>query len=219
MGQEIGDALNVTAHCLDRHAQSDSHKAAIIWQSTSEDDTQTITYGELSDEVNRLANGLKTLGVTRGDTITVYMPVIPETIMAILACTRIGASHSQANIDLPADALASHIETHHSLIVITANMRYGEHNINLKDQADKAINLVEKSSHIHHAIVVDLDPDTAHAQDVDFYELTAAQSDFCEADSELSEQCSKQEAPSNTIYEALSQGKTILIQEQAITTN
>ncbi|GAA5315677.1 MAG: hypothetical protein AseanaTS_08820 [Candidatus Pelagadaptatus aseana] len=216
MVQASDGADNVTEHCLGRHAQTNAQKAAIVWQSENDDEQRTITYGELSDEMNRLANGLKALGVNSGDAITLFMPAVPEIVIAMLACTRIGAIHSTPDKNLSANELANHIEQQQSLIVITANSDDNGKN-NFKDQIDKACNQLEKTNHVHHVIVLDLDPDTAHARDIDFYELASAQSDFCEAESRCDRQTCGPAAQNHQIYRALLNNKTIQIQNGEIT--
>src|SRR5580693_734325 len=90
----IGAKLNVTYNCVDRHAQSDRrNKAAIIWEGEP-GDSCVLTFGMLEREVNRFANGLKSLGVVKGDRIAIYMGMVPEAAIAMLACAKIGAAHS-----------------------------------------------------------------------------------------------------------------------------
>ena len=83
--------LNVSANCLDRHLPARADDPAIIWEADDPGETRTVTYGELHEEVCRMANVLKAQGVRKGDRVTIYMPMIPETPAAMLACARIGA--------------------------------------------------------------------------------------------------------------------------------
>src|SRR6476659_9536575 len=90
----VGGKLNVAANCLDRHlAGPRRNKAAIVWEGEP-GDRRVLTYWDLAREVNRCANALKTLGVRRGDRVAIYLPMIPEAAVAMLACARIGAVHS-----------------------------------------------------------------------------------------------------------------------------
>ena len=86
--------LNASANCLDRHLARRGDQTAIIWEGDDPADDRHITYRELYEEVCRFANGLKSLGVGRGDVVTIYMPMVPEAAVAMLACVRIGAIHS-----------------------------------------------------------------------------------------------------------------------------
>ena len=85
--------LNVSANCLDRHLDKRGDQTAIIWEGDNPDESKHITYRELYARTNQLANALKELGIDKGDTVTLYMPMIPEAAMAMLACSRIGAVH------------------------------------------------------------------------------------------------------------------------------
>ena len=85
--------LNVSANCVDRHLQTRGDKRAIVWEGEP-GDIRTLTFAELSREVNKFANVLKSLNVQKGDRVTLYMPMVPEAAIAMLACTRIGAPHS-----------------------------------------------------------------------------------------------------------------------------
>lgn len=133
--------LNVSHNCIDRHLPDKADQPAILWEPNHPDsDSRTITYQQLHDEVCQLANGLKSLGVERGDVVTIYMPMIPEAIIAMLACARIGAPHSVVFAGFSAEALADRIENGHSRVLITADEgRRGDKEIPLKDCVDVAI--------------------------------------------------------------------------------
>src|SRR5579859_7019731 len=88
----VGGRLNASANCLDRHLQTRGDKKAIIWEGEP-GDTRTYTYRQLHAEVSKFANALKSLGVVTGDRVAIYMPLIPEAVVAMLACARIGAVH------------------------------------------------------------------------------------------------------------------------------
>ena len=94
-------------NCIDRHLAKRGDQVAIIWESDDPKDSQKITYRQLHDEVCRFANVLKTHGVKKGDTVTIYLPTIPQAAYAMLACTRLGAVHSVVFGGFSPDALAS----------------------------------------------------------------------------------------------------------------
>ncbi len=132
--------LNVSANCLDRHLPHRADDVAIIWEGDDPSQQRRITYGELHAEVCRFANVLKALGARRGDRVTLYMPMIPEAAMAMLACTRIGAIHSIVFGGFSPEALAGRIQDCDSTIVVTADcgMRGGK-KVPLKANVDAAL--------------------------------------------------------------------------------
>lgn len=132
--------LNVCANCLDRHLPARRDDIALIWEGDDPSQQRRISYGELHAEVCRFANVLKGLGARKGDRITIYMPMIPEAAMAMLACTRIGAIHSIVFGGFSPDALAGRIQDCDSSIVVTADagMRGGKL-VPLKSNVDEAI--------------------------------------------------------------------------------
>ncbi|MGB1006131.1 MAG: acetate--CoA ligase [Thalassobaculaceae bacterium] len=132
--------LNVAANCLDRHLATRGDQTAIIWEGDDPADAKHITYRELHAEVCRLANALKDLGAQKGDRITIYMPMIPEATVAMLACARIGAIHSVVFGGFSPDALAGRIQDCDSSMVITADEGVrGGRPIPLKANTDKAL--------------------------------------------------------------------------------
>tara|TARA_R110000868_G_scaffold75153_6_gene217105 strand:+ start:1785 stop:3725 length:1941 start_codon:yes stop_codon:yes gene_type:complete len=133
-------ALNVSANCLDRHLKDRADQVAIIWEGDDPRDSKNITYRELHAEVCRFANVLKAQGAKKGDRITIYMPMIPEAAVAMLACTRIGAIHSVVFGGFSPDALATRIVDCTSNIIITADegVRGGK-KIPLKANTDEAL--------------------------------------------------------------------------------
>ena len=132
--------LNVSANCLDRHLAMRGDTTAIIWEGDDPSQQRRLTYRELHGEVCRFANALKAIGGKRGDRITIYMPMIPEAAVAMLACTRIGAIHSIVFGGFSPDALAGRIQDCDSNIVITADagMRGGKL-VPLKANVDAAL--------------------------------------------------------------------------------
>ncbi len=137
--------INASWNCLDRWANSDPTRTAIIWEADDPAaDTRRISYGELRDEVARMANALVALGVDKGDRVTIYMPMIPEAAMAMLACARIGAVHSVVFGGFSAESLAGRIEDAQSRFIITADEgRRGGKPIPLKSIADAACDKAE----------------------------------------------------------------------------
>ncbi|MBW8753457.1 MAG: AMP-binding protein, partial [Sphingomonadales bacterium] len=120
--------LNVSANCLDRHLAENGDTVAIIWEGDDPSQQRRLSYRELHEEVCRFANALKSLGAQRGDRVTIYMPMIPEAAMAMLACSRIGAIHSVVFGGFSPEALAGRIQDCGSRIVVTADggMRGGK---------------------------------------------------------------------------------------------
>ena len=133
--------LNACANCLDRHLADRRHQPAIIWEGDTPDKNKAISYMDLHNEVCLCANALKALGVKKGDIVTIYMPMVLEAAIAMLACARIGAVHSVVFGGFSPDALANRINNAQSKIVITANegIRGGKL-IPLKANVDKALN-------------------------------------------------------------------------------
>ena len=113
--------LNASSNCIDRHLKDKADQTAIIWEGDDPADSKHISYKELHSEVSKLANGMKSLGVKKGDRVTIYMPMIPEAAYAMLACTRIGAIHSVVFGGFSPDSLAGRISDCKSDIVITAD--------------------------------------------------------------------------------------------------
>ncbi len=132
--------LNVAWNCLDRHLESRGDQDAIIWVGDEPGEERRYTYRQLHEQVCRLANGLESLGVRKGDVVTLYMPMIPETAIAMLACARIGAVHSVVFAGFSPEALASRIDNGRSRVVITADEgRRGGRRVPLKKNVDEAI--------------------------------------------------------------------------------
>ena len=134
-------SLNVCYNCVDRHLETKGDDVAIIWEGDDPARDLTITYRELHERVCKFANSLKKLGAQRGDRITIYMPMIPEAAVAMLACARIGAVHSVVFGGFSPEALAGRIHDCESNIVITADEGVrGAKSIPLKANVDAAAN-------------------------------------------------------------------------------
>ena len=132
--------LNVSVNCLDRHLPARAADPAIIWEGDEPGESRTLSYGELHAEVCRMANVLKAQGVRRGDRVTIYMPMVPETPMAMLACARIGAVHSLVFAGFSAESLAGRILDCDSRFVITADEGLrGGRRVPLKANVDAAL--------------------------------------------------------------------------------
>src|SRR4051812_769743 len=113
--------LNASYNCLDRHAALRGSEAAILWEGDTPGETKRITWSDLHGEVSRLANALKKLGVKKGDFVSIYLPVVHQSIAAMLACARIGAIHSVVFSGFSSEALAGRIEDCRSRVLITAD--------------------------------------------------------------------------------------------------
>ena len=136
----VGATLNASVSCVDRHAQSwRKNKAALVFEGEP-GDTRVLTYGQLHREVCKAANALTALGVSAGDFVAIYLPMVPEAAIAMLACARIGAPHTVVFGGFSAEALSDRIEDCKAKVVITADggWRRG-HILPLKDNVDKAI--------------------------------------------------------------------------------
>jgi len=176
--------INVSYNCIDRHLQEKANQTAIIWEGDNTDQSLYISYQHLHDEVCQFANTLKSLGITKGDRVTLYMPMIPEAAFAMLACARIGAIHSVVFGGFSAEALAGRIDDCDSEFIITADegIRGGK-KIPLKATVDKAIAMC--SVKVKHSIVIkytDADTNWNHAIDVDYLATKQNMPTTCECE-------------------------------------
>lgn len=148
----LGGRLNVSYNCLDRHVLAGAgDKVAIHWEGEP-GDTRTITYAEMLDEVQRCANVLRSLGVSAGDRVNIYLPMIPEAAVAMLACARIGAVHSVVFGGFSSQALADRINDAEATLLITADGGYRRGEVfPLKPAADEALAM---SSSVRNVLVV-----------------------------------------------------------------
>src|SRR4249919_2921246 len=176
----IGGSLNVAYNCLDRHVEAGrGDKVAFHWEGEP-GDTRTITYADLCAEVQRFANALKGLGVTKGDRVNIYLPMIPELPIALLACARIGAPHSVVFGGFSPDALADRINDAEAKVLITADggWRRGAA-VALKANADVA---VTNSPTIEHVVVGQRTETEVHMEegrDVWYHDIVAAADPVC----------------------------------------
>ena len=173
-------SLNACVNCVDRHLPTRGEQPAIIWEGDDPDESRTVTYRELHRAVCKLANGLKELGVRKGDAVTIYMPMVPEAAVAMLACARIGAMHSVVFGGFSAESLASRIDDCSSKVVITADegIRSGKR-IPLKASTDEA---ASKCRSIEKVIVVRRTGGAINfvdGRDVWYHELVDAASSYC----------------------------------------
>ena len=178
-----GGKLNVSAQCIDRHLNTRKNKAAIIFEG-DRGDKQIITYLELYYNVNRFANLLKEdFGVKKGDRVVIYMPMIPESAYAMLACARIGAIHSVVFGGFSAEALKDRIEDADAKVVITADGAYRKTNpYMLKPVVDDAI---DENSPVKKVLVVERngeDVTWVEGRDYSYNELIKNKSSICEAE-------------------------------------
>jgi acetyl-CoA synthetase len=149
----LGGQLNVSYNCIDRHLAKFADRVAIIWEADNpKEESRKITYKELAEEVNRMANIMKKHGVKKGDVVTIYMPLIPEAAYAMLACSRIGAVHSVVFGGFSPDSIADRIRDCQSNFVITADegFRAGR-TVHLKKNIDAA---VAKATTVQKVLVV-----------------------------------------------------------------
>ena len=173
--------LNVSANCIDRHLESRGDQVAIIWEGDDPSVDKKITYRQLHEHVCRLANALKEQGITKGDRVVIYMPMIPEAAYAMLACARIGAVHSIVFGGFSADALADRITGSSAKVVITANEGLrGGRSVPLKTNADAAVAKVKHE--VKMLVVKHTDGDIGMRDGLDswYHEATQAASPDCE---------------------------------------
>ncbi len=171
---------NVSYNCIDRHLPKRAKQTAIIFEGDDPKESKNITYQELSDEVCKLANGLKEIGVKKGDRVTIYMPMVPEGVYAMLACTRIGAIHSVVFGGFSPDSIVNRILDCKSEFVITADEGLrGQKVIPLKKNIDEAL---KKCPNVKKCIVLKRTGGSVpfdSKRDVWYHELTSKMSTTC----------------------------------------
>jgi len=175
----VGAKCNVTYNCLDRQVKAGKrNKVAYIWAGEDGSERQ-ITYGQLLDLVCRTANGLKSLGVTKGDRVVIYMPLNLEGVVSMLACARVGAVHSVVYAGFSVQALRSRIEDARARVILTADVGYRRgKRVELRSVVQEAISGLECVD----KVVVQrrsLPPVELELHEVDFCELTMKQSADC----------------------------------------
>ncbi|KAI8338515.1 acetyl-coenzyme A synthetase [Chlamydoabsidia padenii] len=173
--------INACYNAVDRHALKNPNKVAIIHEGDEPDQVRKITYGELLREVSRVANVLKNLGVRKGDNIVVYMPMIPETLVALLACARVGAVHSVVFAGFSAESLRDRVVDSSARIILTSDEgRRGGKNIATKRIVDDALR--DHQTHVEHVVVYQRTGTPVpwvQDRDVWWHEETAKVRSFC----------------------------------------
>ena len=173
--------LNVSSNCLDRHLEKRGDQTAIIWEGDDPKEDKRITFKELHSEVCKFANALKELGVKKGDRVTIYMPMIPEAAVAMLACARVGAIHSVVFGGFSPDALAGRIQDCDSSLIITADegIRGGKP-IPLKGNTDAALNSCPMCKTVVVVKRTGGKIDWVEGRDYWYHDITSAQSEECQ---------------------------------------
>tara|TARA_B100001027_G_C16260215_1_gene329007 strand:+ start:314 stop:2257 length:1944 start_codon:yes stop_codon:yes gene_type:complete len=173
--------LNVSSNCLDRHLEKRGDQTAIIWEGDDPNEDKRISFKELHSEVCKFANALKELGVKKGDRVTIYMPMIPEAAVAMLACARVGAIHSVVFGGFSPDALAGRIQDCDSSLIITADegIRGGKP-IPLKANTDAALNSCPMCKTVVVVKRTGGEIDWVEGRDYWYHDITSAQSVECQ---------------------------------------
>ncbi len=184
-----GGKLNITENCLDRHLEDHGAKTAILWEPNNpEEEAQHISYRELHSRVAQFSNALKSLGIKKGDRVCLYMPMVPELSVAVLACARIGAIHSVVFAGFSAKSLADRINDASCNLLITADGSFrGSKVLNLKAIVDTAL---DSCPTILHSIVVERTfskPPMQRGRDLWWHELIKNVSSVCQAEAMDSE--------------------------------
>jgi len=197
-----GGKLNICHNCIDRHLPERADQTAIIWEGDDPENDSRISYQMLHDEVCRLANGLKARGVSKGDRVCIYMPMVPEAAYAMLACMRIGAIHSVVFGGFSPQSLKDRILDSDCQVVITADEGVrGGRTVPLKNNTDTAL---AGCPNVHSVIVIKrtgANVDWQEGRDVWYSDLTADQASSCEPE------IMDAEDPSFILYTSGSTGK------------
>ena len=173
--------MNASYNCIDRHLKDKADKVALIWEGDNPAQSEYITYQKLHDEVAKFANGLKKLGVQKGDRVAIYMPMTPQAVYAMQACARIGAIHSVVFGGFSPSAIADRIKDSGAKIVITSDEgRRGGNCVPLKANVDEAVS--QPDVNIEHVVVHQLTGGEVDWQshDVWWHELVTDMDSVCE---------------------------------------
>lgn len=177
-------SLNASYNCLDRHLPAKANHVAYYWEGDEPGVQKAVTYQELYDEVCQLANAMRTLGVAKGDRVTIYLPMIPAAVVSLLACARIGAIHSVVFAGFSPDALGSRIQDCDSKLVITSDQAArGSRLTYLKDNTDQALAHLGDANPAKHVIVVKHvgeNIDFHQGRDLWYHEILAKEPKHCE---------------------------------------
>jgi acetyl-CoA synthetase len=172
--------LNASVSCVDRHLAERADATAIIWEGDNPASSRHVSYRELHDQVCRLSNAMKTLGAKRGDRVTIYLPMVPEAAVAMLACARIGAIHSVVFGGFSPDSLANRIQDCESSLLITADEgRRGGRTVPLKANADDALKSCPTIKSVIVVKVTGAEVNQVAGRDHDYTTLLAAASPEC----------------------------------------
>ncbi len=180
----LGGKLNVAYNCVDRHLETRGDKVAILWEGDTPDQVKRITYRELYHSVSRMANVLKRWGVRKGDRVAIYLPMIPEAAVAMLACARIGAVHTVVFAGFSADALRDRIQDAEAVAVITADQGVrGGKTIPLKRTVDEAVMAAPSVKNVFVARRTNASVPMFSPRDVELGEAMEKQRPYCPAES------------------------------------
>lgn len=175
--------LNVSVNCLDRHLKTHPYKPAIIWEGDHPSQHKIISFKELHEEVCRLGNALRKLGVEKGDRVTLYMPMIPEAMIGMLACTRIGAVHSVVFGGFSAESLGNRLVDSRSKVIITADEGVrGNKHTPLKANVDRALDM-DGTDTVTNVVVVHRTGNSvpmSGRRDIWYHTLIDGESEHCE---------------------------------------
>ena len=185
----IDGELNITANMLDRHLAENGDKIAFHWEPNDPTSLEkSITYKELYHQVCQLSNGLKKLGVKKGDRVCIYMPMVLEAVVSIIACARIGAVHSIVFAGFSAQALADRINDAQAKVVITSDgLNRGNKQVDLKSMVDEALETTPSVEHVVVLNCINNDSNKVPQRDIDYHELIKNQPIHCEPERMSSE--------------------------------